>query len=67
MQNHVISQILLPRLVLSIDFLREPHGARKIEDLLHAAGEVGTKSLADGYQWGKQGAGPRIARSDGRS
>ena len=25
---------------------------------------LGAKSLADGYQWGKQGIGTRIARSD---
>ena len=44
---------------------REPHSACKIEDLLHADRKVGAKSLADGYQWGKQGVSPRIARSDG--
>ena len=57
MQNHVISQNPLHRLVLSIDFCREPHGACKIEDLLYADRKVGAKSLADGYQWGKQGVG----------
>ena len=43
------------------------NGACKIEDLLHAERKVGAKSLADGYRWGKQGVGPRIARSDGQS
>ena len=58
MQNRDILQILLPRLALSIDVCREPHSACKIEDLLHADRKVGAKSLADGYQWGKQGVGP---------
>ena len=64
MQNHGISQIPLHWLALSIDFWREPHGACKVEDLLHAARTLGAKSLADGYQWEQQGTVPRIACSD---
>ena len=58
MQNRDVSQNPLHRLAMSIDVRHEPNSACKIEDLLHAKRKVGAKSLADGYQWGKQGVGP---------